>query len=152
MTAITVQETGREPIELYWMPGCSSCLRMKEFVEKTGLPFTAINVDSDERAARKLKDKGMRVPAMCVGDECVNGIHLATVAKALGVPYEPEGKVRISTIDVHDYQEISDRFDIASLPTLIFFEGGRQVKRLSGVKRRPQLEREFADLLGETPQ
>lgn len=80
-----------EAVEIYWMPGCSSCLRLKEFVESTGLPFTAINVEAEPERAGKLRSKGMRVPALCVGDECVNGVHLATVAGLLGVDYvEPE--------------------------------------------------------------
>lgn len=82
--------TDRE-IEIYWMPGCSSCLRLKEFVEVTGLPYRAINVEAEPQNAAKLLSKGMRVPALCVGDECVNGVHLATVATLLGVEYrEPD--------------------------------------------------------------
>lgn len=81
--------TLKKPIEVYWMPGCSSCLRMKEFVEKTGMPYVAINVDSEPERAAKLRDHGLRVPTLCVGDECVNGVHLASVAKLLGVDYTP---------------------------------------------------------------
>ena len=80
-----------QAIEIYWMPGCSSCLRLKEFVESTGLEYTAINVEAEPELAGKLRSKGMRVPALCVGDECVNGVHLSTVAGLLGVDYvEPE--------------------------------------------------------------
>lgn len=78
-----------EQIEVYWMPGCSSCLRMKEFVEKTGLPFVAVNVDQEPERAGKLKERGLRVPTLCVGDACVNGVKLADVADLLGVEYTP---------------------------------------------------------------
>lgn len=78
-----------EQIEVYWMPGCSSCLRMKEFVEKTGLPFVAINVEQESGRAVKLKEHGLRVPTICVGDSCVNGVKLADVASLLGVDYTP---------------------------------------------------------------
>jgi hypothetical protein len=80
---------------------------MKEFVEKTGLPYTAINVDEDAAGAAKLKDKGMRVPAMCIGDECVNGVHLETVAKVLGVPYEPPVMLEPAAL-VEKYRVVTD--------------------------------------------
>lgn len=76
-------------ITLYWMPGCSSCLRMKEFVENTGRPFTAINVDEDPEAAQKISDLGIRIPAICLGDQCINGVSLANVAELIGEPYSP---------------------------------------------------------------
>ncbi len=75
-------------IELYWLPGCSSCLRMKEFVERAGLPFEEINViDHPERTA-KLTAAGLYTPAVCVGDDCVSGAGLDSVAKLLGIPYD----------------------------------------------------------------
>lgn len=87
-------------IEIYWMPGCSSCLRLKEFVEKSGKPFTAINVEAEPDRAGLLRSKGMRVPALCVGDTCVNGVHLATVAELIGVEYdEPR---RLSPAELRD--------------------------------------------------
>ena len=85
MGATTIER----PIEVYWMPGCSSCLRMKEFVEATGLPYVAINVDQEPERADKLKEHGLRVPTLCVGDACVNGVKLADVAALLGVDYDP---------------------------------------------------------------
>ena len=34
-------------VQAYWMPGCSSCLRMKEFISKSGREWVAINADED---------------------------------------------------------------------------------------------------------
>ena len=78
-----------ENITLYWMPGCSSCLRMKEFVEKTGFDYEAVNVDAEPERASFLRDYNIRIPAICVGEECVNGVHLETVAKLLDVEHNP---------------------------------------------------------------
>ena len=76
-------------IEAYWMPGCSSCLRMKEFIEKSGKSYTAINADEVPGALDKLKASGLLLPATCVGDDCVNGVDLAAVARLIGVEYSP---------------------------------------------------------------
>ena len=33
-----------ERVRVYWQPGCTSCLRMKEFLTKNGVPFVSVNV------------------------------------------------------------------------------------------------------------
>lgn len=76
-------------VEAYWMPGCSSCLRMKEFISQSGKAWVAINVDERLEARMELADNGMRVPAARVGDRWVSGIDLAAVADLIGVPYDP---------------------------------------------------------------
>ena len=58
------------------------------------------------------------------------------------------GSVTVSKIDIHDHPEIGERYAISSLPTLIIFQAGEPVKRMSGVKRGPQLARELDALLG----
>lgn len=40
------------PLKVYWQPGCSSCLRTKEFLTKHGVPFVSVNVMADELALR----------------------------------------------------------------------------------------------------
>lgn len=75
-----------EPIELYWVAGCTACLRMKEFVERTGLPYQAINIAVE--GTEKLKRLGIPVPAVCIGDRCVQGVDLGAVASLLGIEYQ----------------------------------------------------------------
>ena len=87
-----------QTIEAYWMPGCSSCLRMKEFLEKSGLDFVAINVDEHPEAKAKLAKHGVLLPATCVGDRCVNGVDLASVAELVGVEYRARRMLRIRPV------------------------------------------------------
>jgi hypothetical protein len=75
-------------VEVYWMPGCTACLRLKEFVEKSGRDYLPINIDEDKAGAEKLTLLGVHVPAACVGERCVNGLDLEGVAELIGVPYE----------------------------------------------------------------
>jgi len=81
--------TASATVEAYWMPGCSSCLRMKEFIERSGRPFTASNVDADEEARRAMAAAGLVAPAARVGERWVSGVDLAAVAELIGVAYEP---------------------------------------------------------------
>lgn len=78
-----------EVVQAYWMPGCSSCLRMKEFISKSGRDWVAINADEDPQARADLKANEMMLPAARAGDRWVSGVDLAAVAKLLDVPYEP---------------------------------------------------------------
>jgi len=80
---------GGQRIEAYWLPGCSSCLRMKEFLEKAGRAFHAINLQESLEGQAKLARLGVIAPAACVGDICVSGLDLAAVAALVGVDYEP---------------------------------------------------------------
>jgi glutaredoxin/uncharacterized damage-inducible protein DinB len=96
-TEATTEQTST--IELYWLPGCSSCMRMKEFVQRSGVEFTAINAEADERGADKLRRHELHAPAACVGDRCVDGHHLDQVADLLGIPYEQP--VMLSPYELH---------------------------------------------------
>jgi len=85
---MTSTDTTATTVEVYWLPGCSSCLRMKEFIEASGVPFEAINLDAEPERGEKLKRNDVFAPAVCVGDRCVNGVSLAAVAELVGIDYE----------------------------------------------------------------
>jgi len=73
---------------LYWMPGCSSCLRLKEFVERTGLSVEEVNIDAKPERRAELENAGAVPPAIRVGDRFANGLNLNEVAELLGVEYD----------------------------------------------------------------
>ena len=76
------------PLKLYWQPGCSSCLKMKEFVLDHGIPFVSINVLEDEKEFKTLKDMGVRmVPIAARGNVWANGAVFRDVAKVAGFAY-----------------------------------------------------------------
>jgi len=58
------------------------------------------------------------------------------------------GRVAFARVNVDDFPEISGRFDILSIPTVILFAGGEAKQRVIGVRPRDQFERAFADWLG----
>jgi glutaredoxin len=77
------------PVEVYWMPGCTSCLRMKEYIESTGVPHVAIDVAADRSAQDKIRRIGARVPCTILGDRWADGADLGEVARLIGVSYDP---------------------------------------------------------------
>ena len=74
---------------LYWQPGCTSCLRTKEFLTSHGIHFESINVREDTGAMAELEALGVRsVPLVARGADYVYAQELLDVARFIGVPLE----------------------------------------------------------------
>jgi glutaredoxin len=57
-------------IKLFWKPGCSSCLRTKEFLTKQGIAFESVNALAVPGALDELKRLGARgLPVITLGDK-----------------------------------------------------------------------------------
>jgi glutaredoxin len=77
-----------DAIRVYWMTGCSSCLRTKEFLARHGVPFLSRNVLEDETAFEELSRFGLKqVPIVTRGDAWANGQVLRDVAKLCDIAY-----------------------------------------------------------------
>src|SRR5215470_19479657 len=75
-------------IKAYWQPGCTSCLRMKEFLTKHGVPFVSVNVLEDRDAFAELAMLGIRsVPIVRRGKDWANGQVLRDVARVAGIAW-----------------------------------------------------------------
>ncbi len=60
---------------------------------------------------------------------------------------EHSGQVELVKVNVDENPEISSRFRIISIPTVLLFEGGRQKASVIGARPKPYFEREFAQYL-----
>ena len=75
-----------EPIKVYWQPGCTSCLRTKEFLAARGVGFVSVNVAADAGARDELARLGAKsVPVVARGERFVFAQLLDTVAGFLGL-------------------------------------------------------------------
>lgn len=59
------------------------------------------------------------------------------------VAEETNGKVTIAKVNVDEQKVIAAKFGIRSIPTMILFQNGREVKRIVGVKTKDYLLKEF---------
>ena len=114
-------------IKAYWQPGCTSCLRMKEFLIKRGVAFVSVNVLEDKDAFAELAALGIRsVPIVRRGQDWANGQVLREVARVAGVAWggtqvlpAPELAVRligIQTIAQRLFAQIPDNALAHMLP------------------------------------
>ena len=60
---------------------------------------------------------------------------------------EQNGKVRVAKLNVDDNPDTARRFDVMSIPTLLVFKDGQQVKRLVGAKGKGQLLQELSEFI-----
>ena len=75
-------------LKAYWQPGCTSCLRMKEFLTRHGVAFVSVNVLEDTDGAAELAALGIRsVPVVRRGRDWANGQVLRDVARVAGIAW-----------------------------------------------------------------
>ena len=60
---------------------------------------------------------------------------------------EQAGKLQIGKLNIDDNLEVTRRFDVMSIPTLILFKDGEPEVRLIGAKPKGQLLQEIAEYL-----
>lgn len=76
---------------MYWQPGCTSCLKTREFLRTHRVPFDSVNVRETPDAMQVLERLGARsVPVVARGDRFVYGQDLDTVARFVGAAADRE--------------------------------------------------------------
>ena len=72
-------------LRVYWRPGCSSCVKVKEFLTNLGVEYQSINVSARPEAMAELRALGVRtVPVVARGSEYVFAQELADVSAFVG--------------------------------------------------------------------
>jgi glutaredoxin len=73
-----------ERVRVFWQPGCTSCLRTKEFLTGHGVDYESINVHGNPAGMEELRKLGARsVPIVARGDKFVFAQSLADVVRFL---------------------------------------------------------------------
>ncbi len=63
------------------------------------------------------------------------------------IAQEHEGKIRIGKLNIDDNLDVTRRFEVMSIPTLILFKDGEEQARLIGAKPKGQLLEEISAYL-----
>lgn len=73
-------------LTVYWTTGCSSCVRVKEFLTGKGVQYESVNVAKDPAAMKFLASLGIRsIPVVVRGHEYTFAQSLDDVAKFVGI-------------------------------------------------------------------
>jgi thioredoxin 1 len=70
---------------------------------------------------------------------------IAPIVEELAAEYE--GRLKVGKLDVDANQRVSARFNIRSIPTILFFKDGQVVDQVVGALPKPHLERKIQEHL-----
>ncbi len=85
MSLLAVDEKDA-PLTVYWQPGCTSCLKAREFLRANGLTFQSVNVREHPEALARLAALGVRgVPVVARGTSYVLAQDLGELARFVGI-------------------------------------------------------------------
>src|SRR2546422_4725132 len=83
-----------ERVRVFWQPGCTSCLRTKEFLTKSGVDYESINVHGNPAGMEELRKLGARsVPVVARGDRFVFAQALGDVIKFLDLKVQAQERL-----------------------------------------------------------
>ncbi|MTI81206.1 MAG: thioredoxin [Firmicutes bacterium] len=60
---------------------------------------------------------------------------------------EYQGKAKICKVNVDNNQSLAKKFQVMSIPNLVFFKGGQKVDQVVGFTAKPELEKKLKALL-----
>ena len=66
---------------------------------------------------------------------------IAPIVEQLAGEYE--GKAKVTKLDVDSNQKTATKFNVRSIPTILFFKGGKVVDQVVGAVPKSQLEAKF---------
>jgi len=91
----------KEMLTVYWQPGCSSCLNLKEHLTRHGVAFQSVNVRENAAGFEALAKLGLRqVPILAKGDQWCDGQMIAQVNALAGIAVP--GQVILSPAELAD--------------------------------------------------
>lgn len=83
-----------QPVRVFWAPGCTSCLRTKEFLTRRGVAFESVNVKAHPGAMGELAALGARsIPVVSRGTGWVYAQSLKDVTHFLGIDEENDERL-----------------------------------------------------------
>ena len=78
-----------DALRVYWRPGCSSCVKVKEFLAELGVEYESVNVSAQPEAMDELRALGVRtVPVVTRGRNYVFAQALEDVSRFVGAKFE----------------------------------------------------------------
>ena len=70
---------------------------------------------------------------------------VAPVVEQLATEYE--GRIKVGKLDVDANQQVAMRYNIRSIPSILFFKDGKHVDTVVGAVPKPMLERKIEEHL-----
>ena len=74
-------------VKVYSTSTCPYCAMAKDFLKKNNIEFKAVDVGTDQKAAKEMIDKSgqMGVPVLDIDGKIIVGLDKEAITKALGI-------------------------------------------------------------------
>ncbi len=79
---------------------------------------------------------------------CVPCRMIAPIVERLAERYA--GRLKVAKLDVDENQELAIRYQVMSIPTLLFFKNGQVVDRIIGAVGEPAIVQKIENLLNQS--
>ena len=113
-----------DDFKVYWQPGCSSCLRAKEFLATRGIAYESINVRARPEAVEELASLGAQsVPVVVRGKRFVFAQDLGDLARFIGVEFDREQLPPAELVQRIDLILAATQRYLGQFPTAVLEEG-----------------------------
>lgn len=104
----------------------------------------AVRVNS-EQFARELKESTVPLLVEFYSDSCIPCKQLSPILGDLEEAYAEQ--IKIVKVNVNFEQELAAQYEILASPTILFFQGGEEKKRIRGLVKKPELENAVKEIL-----
>lgn len=115
------------------------------FRKKPGKAAPILHVDDANFDREILESEGITVVDFWAA-WCGPCRMMEPILDEIALEFEERG-VRVAKLDTEQAPETAARFEIRSIPTLIFFRDGEPLFQMTGLVPKPVLERELGELL-----
>ena len=113
-----------DEFKVYWQPGCSSCLRAKEFLATRGIGYESINVRARPEAMEELAGLGAQsIPVVVQGKRFVFAQDLGDLARFIGVAFDREPLAPADLVQKLDLILAATQRYLGQFPTAVLDEG-----------------------------
>ena len=106
-------------------------------------PMAEVTFTDDNFEAEVLKSEGA-VMVDFYAPWCGPCKMMAPIVEKLAGEYD--GKVKIGKLDVDEHNNTGMKYDVQSIPTIVFFKGGEVVNKMTGFQSEEQLRKALDEL------
>ncbi|MBQ8194955.1 MAG: thioredoxin [Oscillospiraceae bacterium] len=103
----------------------------------------AVRVSGDTFETEVLQSDGV-ILADFYSDSCVPCKRLSPVLAELEEQYENE--IKLVKININFDMELAEKYEVQSVPTLVFFRNGEEISRLNGSLKKSDIESAIENL------
>ena len=102
----------------------------------------AKRVGTAEFEAEVLKEK---LPVIVYSDSCIPCKQLSPILGGIEDDYEDQ--VKVVKVNVNFDADLAGEYQVMASPTILFFKDGKEVDRIRGLVKRPELEDKVKTIL-----